>query len=113
MDSMNGHSAIVGDLVTSTQMINGNSLNVGIGHNGYWFEPWYVPPPPPPVFVYPTTFTVSTVGLVHAMAFPLEAGAKSPCGMAIVEKSGTTGLRASPNVDNVTCLACLRALAKR
>jgi hypothetical protein len=110
---LNGHSPIVGDLVTNTAMVGMNSINIS-GRNGYWFEPWYVPPPPPPVYVWPT-FTVSTAPdePVHHMAFPLKAGAKSPCGSEIVNKSGTTGLRASADVDQVTCLVCLRALAKR
>lgn len=116
---MDNHSSIVGDMITATGFIgsarsvtNGFDSGVSVGGPSTipkvgWCEIWpyqpYVPASP--------TFTF-TAAPTHHMAFPLKAGSKTPCGSEIVGKSGTTGIAATPDVDGVTCLACLRALAK-
>jgi hypothetical protein len=87
-------------------VVNGNSAWPAWPNVIPWVEPWVQPQP----WFQPTvTFTL---GVVHHCSFPLKAGALSPCGMELVSAHGTTGQQSSSDLDAVTCLGCLRALAK-
>ena len=82
-----------------------------------WCEPFSVygqgTPWPAPKAPFLSSHIIELRADVHHMTFPMAEDSKATCGTVIMNQAGTTGVVATPDIGVVTCLRCLRLLAKR